>query len=69
MYGYAFTFEFSENARMGYIMDGAECVIDALLETMLTGRCEIFFGRAIYHSWPFLYYWRRCTSAWKKEYA
>ena len=42
MYGYAFTFEFSENALEGYIMDGAECIIDSLLEARLTGRCECF---------------------------
>lgn len=42
MLGYAFTFEFSENAGMGYIMDGVECIFDALLENNLTGRCEIY---------------------------
>jgi hypothetical protein len=44
MVGYTFTFEFSENVTFDYIMDGAECVIDALLERELTCRCEIFSG-------------------------
>jgi len=43
MYGYSFTFSFSENG-MGYIMDGAECILDAVLETGISGRCEIYSG-------------------------
>lgn len=42
MYGYAFSFSFSEEASYGYIMDGAECVLDALLSKQPTGRCELF---------------------------
>ncbi|HEV8000087.1 MAG TPA: hypothetical protein VGP63_09415 [Planctomycetaceae bacterium] len=47
MYGYAFTFEYSDSAVSGYIMDGAETIIDALLETEFTGRCEIFAGEQV----------------------
>jgi len=42
MFGYSFTFAFSETAQFGYIVDGAECVLDALLATGLSGRCEIY---------------------------
>ncbi|HCS54546.1 hypothetical protein [Rubinisphaera sp.] len=42
MYGYTFTFEFSESIGMGYIVNGAEFIINALLETQMTGRCELF---------------------------
>jgi hypothetical protein len=42
MLGYAFTFEFSKEAMVDYIMDGAECVLDALLATGISCRCEIY---------------------------
>lgn len=42
MYGYAITFDFSESAGFGYIMDGAECIIDAILNLRFTGRMEVY---------------------------
>lgn len=41
-YGYAFTFEFSEDATFGYILEGASCIFRALIENKLSGRCECF---------------------------
>ena len=40
--GYAFTFEFSETAFSGYILDGASCIFRALVEEKLSGRVECF---------------------------
>lgn len=39
-YGYAFTFDFSEDALFGYIMDAAACVFSALRKEKFSGRCE-----------------------------
>jgi len=41
-YGYTFTFEFSEDATFGYILEGASCIFRALIENKLSGRCECF---------------------------
>lgn len=41
-YGYAFTFEFSEDAVFGYILEGASCIFRALIEAKVSGRCECF---------------------------
>jgi len=38
--GYTFTFDFSERAHFGYIMDGASCVFAALRKEKFSGRCE-----------------------------
>jgi hypothetical protein len=44
MYGYAFTFEFSEQAYIDYIYDGAACIFDALATLNFTGRAECYAG-------------------------
>ncbi|MCI5145440.1 MAG: hypothetical protein D3923_07880 [Candidatus Electrothrix sp. AR3] len=44
MYGYSFTFEFSEDASFGYIMDGAECVLDSLTSLNKVSRIEVYSG-------------------------
>jgi hypothetical protein len=48
-YGYTFTFDFSDSAMFGYIMDGAACIFDALRKEKFSGRCECWsmehFGR------------------------
>jgi len=42
MYGYAFTFEFSEKASHDYIYDGAACIFDSLRELSFSGRAECY---------------------------
>lgn len=41
-FGYVFTFEFSEDAVFGYILEGASCIFRALIEAKVSGRCECF---------------------------
>ena len=41
-YGYAFTFEYSKDAMIGYILDGASCIFKALIKIKFTGRCECY---------------------------
>jgi len=41
-YGYVFTFEFSDEASFGYILEGASCIFKALIENRVTARCECF---------------------------
>jgi len=45
--GYAFTFEFSENASFSYILDGASCIFKALIEAKLSGRVECYSGEQL----------------------
>jgi len=42
MYGYAFTFEFSEQAHAGYIYDGATCIFDALTQANSLARVSVY---------------------------
>ena len=44
MYGYAFTFQYSEQAHFGYIYEGAACIFDALQELKFTGKAECYSG-------------------------
>ena len=41
-YGYVFTFSFSEKAVIGYILEGASYVIQALVDEKFSGRCECY---------------------------
>lgn len=42
MYGYAFTFEYSKDVHVGYILDGAICIFNALRDCGFTGRAECY---------------------------
>ncbi len=42
MYGYVFSFEFSDQAKLDYIYDGAVCVFNALKKLNFTGRAECY---------------------------
>ena len=48
--GYTFSFEFSKECSFGYILDGAECIFNALSHKHFTGRCDCYsaehFGMA-----------------------
>ena len=52
--GYTYSFDFSSEARHGYILDGAVCVFDALAELNFTGRCECFSVERFYWGRVFL---------------
>jgi hypothetical protein len=43
-YGFTFAFYYSETAFHDYIMDGAECIFDAIAEKRFSGRLECFSG-------------------------
>ena len=48
-FGRVYSFDFSEDAIYGYILDGAKCVFDALRDLRYSGRCECYSAEIFLH--------------------